>query len=191
MLKERIKEISKKHGLSHNGSNLTAVDIIADIYHKMKPEDIFILSSGHAGLALYCVLEMIYGTSAEMLYKKHGTHPNRDLKNNIYCSTGSLGCGLGIAVGMALASPQKQVYCLISDGETFEGVIFEAANLLRKYNPKNIHVYLNWNGYSATDIVNSEHIGRIKVLFGEYLTIYQTNVSDYGFTGLEAHYQKL
>ena len=64
---------------------------------------------------------------------KHGTHPHRDLEDKIYCSTGSLGMGIGIAVGMALADRSKNVYCLISDGESFGRVIvLEVANVMWK-----------------------------------------------------------
>ena len=56
-LHDRIIEISKKHNLSHLGSCLTSVDIIDEIYSVKKPDEKFILSCGHAGLALYVVLE--------------------------------------------------------------------------------------------------------------------------------------
>src|SRR5689334_7883129 len=116
-LQNRIKTISRKLNLSHLGSNLTAVGIIDRIYQKRKPHEPFVLSCGHAGLALYVVLEKYLGKNAEELYLKHGTHPNRDIENGIYCSTGSLGWGLTIAAGMAFADRERNVWCLISDGE--------------------------------------------------------------------------
>ena len=116
-LKKRIIDISYKLQLSHVSSCLTAVDIIAEIYTKRrKPEDLVVISQGHTGLALYVVLEKYLGINAEYLFHKHGVHPNRDLENGIYCSTGSLGCGLPIALGMALADKTRNVYCLISAG---------------------------------------------------------------------------
>ena len=102
-LKKRILEIAHKHKLSHLGSYLTAVDIIDEIYRIKNPNDIFILSSGHAALALYVVIEKYEGKNAEELFLKHGGHPHRDEKNGIYCSTGSLGLGITITVGRALA----------------------------------------------------------------------------------------
>ena len=137
-LHNRIIEISKKHHLSHLGSSLTSCDIIDEIYRVKKENEPFILSCGHSGLGLYCVLEKHYGFDAEKLYLKHGTHPHRDLGDKICCSTGSLGMGLGIAVGMALADRSKNVYCLISDGEMYEGSIYEAANVIKKYNVTNL-----------------------------------------------------
>ncbi len=184
-LHRRIFEISKKHHLSHLGSNLTASNIIDEIYRTKGDDDPFILSCGHCGLALYTVLEKYYGFDAEELYLKHGTHPHRDLADKIYCSTGSLGMGIGIAVGMSLAG--KNVYCLISDGEAFEGIVYECANVIRKYKVGNLKVYLNWNGLSAYDIVPLWMLKNIKQLIPE-LQIRVTNVEDYGLEGLSAHY---
>lgn len=185
-LHERIIEISKKYHLSHLGSNLTAVNIIDEIYG-VKGDAPFILSCGHAGLALYVVLEKYYGFDAEKLYLKHGVHPCRDIENKIYCSTGSLGMGLGVATGMALADRSKDVYCLISDGECFEGSIYETANVIRKYKVKNLKVWLNWNGMSAYDKIPLWMLKNIKMLFPG-IQIRVTNVEDYGMKGLSAHY---
>lgn len=190
MIKDRIIEISKKHGLSHCGSNLTCADIINDIYYLKKEDETFVLSCGHSSLALYAVLEQYYGFEAEKLYLKHGTHPNRDLNDKIEVSTGSLGMGLGIALGMALADRSKRVYCLISDGESYEGIIWEVANVIRKYHVENLIVYLNYNGWSAYDEVKTDHINRLKTIFPQ-IRICKTDVRDYGFKGLNAHYDKL
>jgi transketolase len=187
IIQNRILEISKKHNLSHLGSCLTAADIISDIYFTKKENEPFILSSGHAGLALYCVLEAYYGFDAEQLYLKHGTHPNRDIEDKIYCSTGSLGLGISIALGMAIANKERNVYCLISDGESFEGVVYEVANVIHKYKVLNLKLYLNYNGFAAYDSVGEDHINRLKVLFPE-MKVIKTNVEDYGLKGLSAHY---
>lgn len=186
-LHERIIEISKKHHLAHLGSNLTSVNIIDEIYSIKKPDEPFVLSMGHAGLSLYCILEKYYGFDAEKLYLKHGTHPNRDLSDKIFCSTGSLGHGISIACGMALADRTKNVYCLISDGESFEGIVFESANVIRKYNVTNLKLYINWNKFSAYDSVPDWMLTNICTIFPE-INVRHTNVEDYGLTGLSAHY---
>jgi transketolase N-terminal domain/subunit len=187
ILHERIFEISKKHHLSHIGSNLTAVNIIDDIYQKKEEEEPFILSCGHAGLALYVVLEKYYGFDAEQLFLKHGTHPHRDLGDKIHCSTGSLGMGIGVAVGMALANRSKNVYCLISDGEAFEGAIWEAANVIHRYNITNLKITCNWNWYSAYALVEGWMMSNlIKIIPG--IDIHIDKVEQYGLTGLSAHY---
>ena len=82
-LKRRILDLSHKYKLSHIGSCLTAVDLIDGIYKVKKPDEPFILSQGHAGLALYVVLEKYEKRNPEKLILKHGTHPNRDIKNGI------------------------------------------------------------------------------------------------------------
>lgn len=190
-LHNRIIEISRKHGLSHLGSCLTAVDIIARIYQDKKADEPFILSCGHTGLALYVVLEQEYGYDAEKLFLKHGTHPNRDMEHKIYCSTGSLGHGLPIALGMAIADPSRNVYCLISDGEAFEGTIWETANVISKYDITNLKIFLNYNGWAAYDQVSDYFIKKLEFLFLSCLTIVRTKVEDYGLTGQSAHYVKL
>ena len=193
-LHERILEISKKHKCSHLGGSLTSADIISDIYFEKKEYEPFILSCGHNAMALYCVLEQHYGFDAEQLYLKHGTHPNRSIEDKIYCSTGSLGMGISIALGMAIANRDKNVYCLISDGESFEGVIYEVANVIRKYRIDNLKLYCNWNGFGAYDEIDSEHLRTLKAIFFKpfrnesYIKIIKTRVEDYKLKGQSAHY---
>jgi len=189
-LQYRIIEISKQLSLSHLGSCLTAVDIIDRIYMQKKDDEPFVLSCGHAALALYVVLEKYEEKDALSLCIKHGTHPNRNLDDGIYCSTGSLGWGLPIAAGMALADRSKNVYCLISDGESFEGTIWETANLIRRYSISNLILHMNWNGYAAYHPVSRDHVERVKRIFPQ-IRIWETDVKDFGFAGQEAHYVKL
>lgn len=186
-LHKRILEISKKHNLSHLGSCLTAVSIIDGIYKVRKPDEPFVLSCGHAGLALYTVLEKYNGLDAEQLYLKHGTHPNRNIEDGIYCSTGSLGWGLTIALGMAMSDRNRKVHCLISDGEAFEGTVWETANMMHRYDIKNMDVHLNWNGWAAYHMVGGGFILRVMSIFPK-ITIHETNVEDYDLTGQSAHY---
>ena len=192
MIKDRIKQISIKHGLSHVGSNMTCADIINDIYYLKKDDETFVLSCGHSSLALFAVLELHYELDAEKLYLKHGTHPNRDLRDKIEVSTGSLGMGFIISIGMALANRNKDVYVLLSDGEIFEGAVYEGANVMRKYNITNLKVYVNWNGYTAyAETKETPKIEEIVKQLIPDVRIIKTSVKDYGFIGLEAHYNKL
>lgn len=84
--------------------------------------------SGHAGLGLYHVLEALdpANVSAASLFQAHGVHAHKDRAAGIPCSSGSLGCGITIAVGFALGNPDKHVYVLCSDGECAEGSVWEA-----------------------------------------------------------------
>lgn len=187
---QRIVELSKSYGLSHCGSCLTSCSIIDDIYFMKRRDEPFILSCGHSGLALYCILEEYEGKDAEKLLLKHGVHPNRDLEDGIYCSTGSLGLGLTIALGMALADRSKNVYCLISDGEATEGSIWEVANVMHRYCVNNLKIYLNFNGFSAYSSIDPEMIARVKAIMPN-IKVRVTNVEDHGLSGLSAHYVKL
>ena len=188
-LKERILEIAYKHKLGHLGSYLSSVDILDEIYKNKDPNDIFILSSGHASLALYVVLEKYEGRNAEELFLKHGGHPHRDEKNGIYCSTGSLGLGITVAVGRALANANRKVYVLISDGEAAEGSVWEALRFIKENNLSNIEIYANVNGYTAYDKIDIKYlVDRLKT-FLPTINIRYTNVNQYPFLkGLNAHY---
>lgn len=188
-LKQRILDISYDNKLSHLGSNLSAVDIIQEIYEQKKPEEPFILSSGHAGLALYVVLESQGGRSAEEIFKHHGVHPDRCSECGLSVSTGSLGQGLPIAVGMALSNRQQNVYCLISDGECAEGSIWESLRVADEQKLDNLQVYVNMNGYGAFGAIDQEKLTRRLLAFYPPINIYHTTVEQAPFLkGLEAHY---
>lgn len=188
-LRKRIIDISYKNKSSHIGSCLTALPIMYEIYKK-KGDSPFVLSSGHAGLALYVILEHFEGKDAEELFATHGVHPNRDIDNGIYASTGSLGHGLGIAVGMALADRTQTVYVLMSDGETAEGTIWEAINTIIEYNIKNIQIYINCNWYGAYRIISPYDLRmKLESLLPIQIKFRETSVEQYPFLkGQDAHY---
>lgn len=199
-LKRRIIEISYKHKLSHLGSCLTAVDIIEEIFSIKMPDEKFVLSSGHAGLALYVVLEKYdMGIDAEGLLTFCGIHPDRpkfleymgNMKTSygIDCSTGSLGQGLPIAVGMALADRTKNVHCLISDGECSEGSIWEALRIQKEQELTNLKVYLNFNGWGAYKKIDSiEFSSRTTYAPRPFIN----TKSDFPFLqGQDAHYKTM
>lgn len=184
-LKQRILEISYKHKLSHIGSCLTAVDIIDEIYLIKKDNEPFILSSGHAGLALYVVLEKYHGLDAEKLFEFHGVHPSRNEYHRIYCSTGSLGQGITVAVGRALADRSRKVYCLISDGESAEGAVYEALNVAEDQRLSNLIIFINYNSMAAYRSVEEF---KIQFLPFHY-AVSKTNTEEFPFLkGQDAHY---
>ena len=188
-LKKRIATIAYKNKLGHLGSYFSSVDIIDEIYSKMDKDDIFILSSGHAALALYVCLEKYKGQDAEVLFAKHGGHPHRDEKKGIYCSTGSLGLGITVALGRAVANPNRKVHVLISDGEAAEGSIWEALKTIKEGNISNLEVYANLNGYAAYKEVDSDYLTERLQAFLPSINIRYTNVEQYSFLkGLNAHY---
>jgi len=190
-LKKRIIEISYAHKLSHLGSCLTAVDILAEIYEKKKLNEPFILSQGHAGLALYVVLEKYANQDAEALFIKHGVHPNRDPAHGIDCAAGSLGQGLPIALGMALADRSRNVYCLVSDGECAEGSIWESLYIKDRQQVENLKIYFNMNGYSAYDEVDTGMLAMRLSAFDAFMDFEINTSFEYDFPflkGVNAHY---
>ncbi len=162
-LRKRILEISHKSNFSHLGSCLSAIDLIDAIYKIKKKEEKFVLSNGHAGIALYVVLEK-NGFLKDLHKKKNlRVHPDRDVKKGIHVSTGSLGQGLPIALGMALSNRNKNVYCMISDGECEEGSIWESLKVAWKHNLTNLKIILNANGWAAYEKLDLRYLkNRIK-----------------------------
>jgi len=186
---EQILEISYKHKLSHIGSCLTMYPIIEEIYKKKRDEDIVVLSAGHAGLSQYVEIEKQTNglIKAEDLLHKIGIHPERDVKSGIYVSAGSLGSGILVSVGLALANKTKNIYCILSDGECAEGSVWEALCFSTKMNLKNFKPYVNINGYSAYDEVDRNYLEERLKVFCPWIVICQTKNPEY-LGGLNAHY---
>ncbi len=155
----------------HFGGSMSAADIVAALYfYKMRydpenpdwPErDRFLMSKGHCVPAQYAALAMLGVLPVEELpaLKTMGSrlqgHPAMHLTPGIEGCTGSLGQGLSYANGMALAARIKgqshRVYCLIGDGETQEGQIWEAAMTAAKQRLGHITAIIDRNGLKAMD----------------------------------------
>jgi transketolase len=151
--RRRILEISREKNLSHLGSCLSSVDLIDAVYKVKEKDEKFILSNGHAGVALYAILEK-NGFLKNADIKNLNVHPDRNHALGIDASTGSLGQGLPIALGMAISNKNKNVYCMISDGECTEGSIWEALRIAADNGINNLKIMVNANGWSAYDPVN-------------------------------------
>ncbi len=164
-----IKAVHKA-GSGHPGGSLSAADIVTALYFKvmnidpedprMEGRDKFILSKGHAGPVQYAALAErgYYEVEDMMSLRKLGSrfqgHPNRDKVPGIEMSTGSLGQGFSVSVGMALAGKLDEkagkktgrIYTLLGDGELQEGLIWEAAMSAAHYKLDNLCVIVDWNG---------------------------------------------
>ncbi|MGO9117096.1 MAG: transketolase [Desulfomonilaceae bacterium] len=144
-VREDILKISYKSGHGHIPSCFSVVEILYAVYGSMKHDpgnpswderDVFILSKGHASLAQYCTLARFGYFPIEQVYSfggfqsNFGCHADRFKIPGVEASTGSLGHGIALAVGIALAFRLKQsgrrVYTVIGDGEANEGTVWEA-----------------------------------------------------------------
>ena len=160
-----ILPMLEKAGSGHPGGSLSAIDIIVTLFFsemKMDPKnphwedrDRFILSKGHGVPALYAVLAKKgvfpreeLGTLRKINSRLQG-HPDRVLMPVVEASTGSLGQGLsiaqGIALGLKLGKRSARVFCIIGDGESQEGQIWETALSAPKFRLNNLVVFLDNN----------------------------------------------
>jgi transketolase len=144
-IREDILRISKASGHGHIPTCFSVIEILYAVYDTIKHDpknpswedrDIFILSKGHAALAHYCVLakfgyfDINKVNSFGAFMSDFGCHADRLKVPGIEASTGALGHGIGIAVGMALGlkieKSNRKVLVLIGDGESNEGAVWEA-----------------------------------------------------------------
>jgi transketolase len=164
-IRQHIIKMTNAAGSGHPGGSLSAVEILTCLYfrilkHNPKdphwPErDRFILSKGHAAPALYAVLaESGYIPVDELMtLRKLGCrlqgHPSMTVTPGVEMSTGSLGHGLAVANGMALAAKLdrklNRIYVLCGDGEMDVGEIWESAMLASHYKLDNVTMYLDRN----------------------------------------------
>lgn len=163
-----IKKIIKSAfvgGEGHVPSALSILDIVFNLYKNVlnlnlirkqsKNCDFFLLSKGHGCMALYAVLERFkFITNKDLnnfcsFSSRLGGHPNSTKVKYIEASTGSLGHGLPMSVGIAFAKKKKNytgdVYTLIGDGECNEGSIWEAALLASFYQLNNLKCIIDHN----------------------------------------------
>lgn len=167
--------MTSQGGTAHIGSIFSMADLLAVLYgNKMKIDpkkpdweerDRFILSKGHAGGGLYAVLaelgffpisklETHYQDGSDL--SGHVTHKGNP---GIEFSTGSLGHGLSVAVGMAYAAKQKgekhKVYTVLSDGECDEGSVWEALMFAGHHKLDNLVTIIDYNKIQSLDFVSS------------------------------------
>ena len=175
---ERSKEIRRltleciaSIGVGHVGGCLSVADLLAVLYTKhmnvdpsdpqMKGRDRLVMSKGHAGPALYATLASFGFFPKEMLktLNKIGTilpsHCNMQLTPGVDMTTGSLGqgisCAVGMAIGAKIAREKARVYCVIGDGESQEGQVWEAVMLAAHRKLGNFTLFVDNNGMQIDD----------------------------------------
>lgn len=171
-------------GSGHTGGSLSAADLVTALYfYKMKHRpkdpawqgrDRFILSKGHAAPLLYAVLALsgyfdksLLGNLRQIGCPLQG-HPSSKLIDGVEVSTGSLGQGLsianGIALGLRLDKSSSRVYCLMGDGESQEGQVWEAAMTAGHYMLDNLCAIVDVNGLQidgkCSDVMKVEPIAK-------------------------------
>jgi len=165
-----LVEMSHRTGGAHLGSALSCVDMLVALYWQkmaIDPQmpddplrDRFILSKGHAATALYATLAKRGFIPMDLLetYARHGSclaeHPGPRCAPGVEAATGSLGHGLSLGLGIALAGRiQEQsynVYVLMSDGECNEGSVWEAAMFAPARRLSNLVALIDFNKWQAT-----------------------------------------
>ncbi len=161
-----ILEQAHRAHVGHIGSCLSVATLISTLYRNVlripsfdfPDRDRFILSKGHAALALYATLYLRGDLSEEALNTycgdatKLGVHPERELRGIDFC-TGSLGHGLSYGVGAALAARMqdsaRRVFVLMSDAECNEGSVWEAAMFAAQHGLANLVAIVEVNGQQA------------------------------------------
>ncbi len=210
-LRQDILEMICAAGSGHPGGSLSCVEILAVLYYEVmhidpaqpdNPErDRFLLSKGHAAPALYSVLARRGYFDPKLLptLRQLGSplqgHPHQERLPGLDCSSGSLGQGLSIANGLALAAKRQgkpyRSYCLLGDGEVQEGQVWEAAMSAAHYKLDNVCAIVDDNGVQldgpTAQIMNVEPLGDKFAAFGwQVLPVDGHNVEDLALAFQEA-----
>jgi transketolase len=172
--RRRLLQMHWRSGVGHLGGNLSALDAMMLLHHELiGPQDRFILSKGHSAGAYYVTLwsrGILTDTDLDSFHRD-GTllagHPPASGLPAIQFSTGSLGHGLSLAAGLALAARlqgrARRVFCLTSDGEWQEGSTFEALIFAAHNNLANLTILVDHNGLqgfgSTAEIASMDPLG--------------------------------
>ena len=195
-------EMHHKSGNSHIGSCLSIADIVAVLYNdimrvfpsepKHPDRDRFILSKGHAGTAVYSVLARLgfFPTEVLMTQCANGSKLSGHVSHwdvpGVELSTGSLGMGLSVGAGMAIAAKRSEkkhrVFVIVGDGECGEGAVWEAAMFAGQNKLDNLTVIVDNNNLQANDycenVLSWRNIGAMWESFGWH--VIEVNGHDIG-----------
>ncbi|MFA5163778.1 MAG: transketolase [Patescibacteria group bacterium] len=174
-IRKKILEMAVKSGGGHIAPSFSCVEILTALYYcgilnvdpkrpRWPGRDRFILSKGHAALALYAILadKGFFPRSKLMTFTQAGSSLGGHIENNVpgvEALSGSLGHGLCIAAGISLAAKMDQkkhfAIALLGDGECHEGAVWEAAMFASQQRLNNLVAIIDHNGLSATDFLNN------------------------------------
>ena len=165
-MRRDIIHMTANAGSGHPGGSLSAVELVASVFYnhmRIDPQnphwadrDRFVLSKGHAAPCYYAVLAELGFISRDefknfrQLHSILQGHPDCKKVPGVDASTGSLGQGCSIAVGMALGAKVQgkdtKVFTLLGDGECQEGMVWEAFMAAAHYKLDNLTIFIDWNG---------------------------------------------
>lgn len=185
-IRELIVELALGAGTCHIGSSLGIADILAVLFFDLMPvdrdvpagplADTFILSKAHAGSALLSALALRKTVDRERLAREYcrdggafGGHAERGTPG-VELTGGSLGHGLAIALGRVLADRldgrPRRTYCLMGDGETDEGSVWEAAAMAGRLGVEQLIAIVDANGHQGLDrVLSADYWARLVVRF--------------------------
>ena len=187
--KETVR-LSKIAGAGHYSSTFSCAELLATLYYdqmRIEPanpdwpeRDRFVMSKGHAAIGLYPVMaDLGYFDPSELdtytrFGSKFGDHPDMKKVRGLDFSSGSLGHGLSIGVGMALAGRMQgldfRTFVMLGDGELSEGQIWEAANSAGHFELGNLVAIVDRNGLSidghTEDVMSVEPLNARFAAFG-------------------------
>jgi transketolase len=165
--RKRILDLSQKVSALHIGGSFSCteiMDLIFNILSNKKERNLFILSKGHASIIQYVILEylgIVKKKDLENYCTKNGflgVHP--DIGNpGINASTGSLGHGLGMLAGIAIAEKKTRnnIYSILSDGELQEGSTWEAIMLIPSLKLNNVIIFIDNNNLQSLEKTSKSH----------------------------------
>lgn len=152
--RRKILQLAAESNEGHIASAFSIVETLIAINQFFnQTQDRLILSKGHACLSLYIHLMQ------QGYHPKITGHPDIDRENGVSCTTGSLGHGLPIATGMALAMKLKDlagnVYVIMGDGECNEGTLWESLLIATHHNLSNLTIIIDNNRLQAIDLTRN------------------------------------
>lgn len=170
LVRHKILEVAARAKSGHIASAFSIVELLLVLYYyilnidpknpRKEDRDRFILSKGHGCLALYTVLAVKNFFPTEVLEtfcqpgSILGVHPEMQKVPGIEASTGSLGHGLSISVGISLAAKydrkKYRIFCLLGDGECNEGSVWEAAMSAAHHKLDNLIAIIDYNKFQAS-----------------------------------------
>ena len=206
---ETLKELANL-GFGHIGGSMSVVELLAVLYGRemridpqnpqWEDRDKLVMSKGHAGPAVYATLALKgYFPREELLTLNQGgthfpSHCDRLKTTGVDMTTGSLGQGISVAVGMALAGKvagkNYRVYSILGDGEVAEGQVWEAMMAANKYHLDNLCACVDVNGLQidgeTKDVMPTEPLDKKFESFGWHVI----KIDGHDFDQIEAAYKE-